>query len=280
MPLVVFIRGGGDLASGTALRLHRAGINLLISELPKPLVIRRLVSYAETVYRGEFMVEGSASRLVRNIPEAIENMRRGMIPVIVDPRATSLTLLTQNKKIFSKVVIVDARMLKKQPGSILENVDLNIGLGPGFNAGFNCDVVIETNRGHNLGRLLWSGSPEANTGIPASINEQAAKRVLRAPADGIFNAHMRIGDHIDKGQLVASVSDIPIYATISGVLRGIIHPGIHVTKDLKIGDIDPRDNPAFCRLVSDKSLAIGGAVLEAILSRPDLRQHLWEDNCS
>ena len=279
MPMFVYIRGGGDLASGVAFRLHQAGFCLLISELPEPLVIRRSVSFAETVYRGQFTIEGINSQLANDIPSTISIISRGEIPVIIDPGAGSLTKLREHYPHNIQIVLVDARMMKEPPDPPPDNVDLYIGLGPGFHAGSNCDVVIETNRGHNLGRIFWKGSPEADTGIPAPVSEHSSERVVRAPTDGILTTQLQIGDHLDQGGLVAQVSEKPVYAPISGVLRGLIHPGIRVLKDQKIADIDPRDDPKYCNLISDKSLAVGGAVLAAILSRRDLRPHIWDINC-
>ena len=279
MPMFVYIRGGGDLASGVAFRLFQAGFCLLISELSEPLVIRRTISFAETVYRGKFTIEGINSRLVNDIPTAVNAISRGGIPVIIDPGAGSMTKLREHFPQNIKIVLVDARMMKKPPEPLPDDVDFYIGLGPGFTGGSNCDAVIETNRGHTLGRIIWKGSPEADTGIPAPVSEHSSDRVLRAPTDGILTTQLQIGDHLEQGELVSQVSEKPVYAPISGVLRGLINPGIRVLKDQKIADIDPRDDPKYCNLISDKSLAVGGAVLAAILSRRDLRPHIWDINC-
>jgi xanthine dehydrogenase accessory factor len=167
-------------------------------------------------------------------------------------------------------------MTKKTPELEMDAADLVIGLGPGFVAGENCHAVIETNRGHTLGRVIWEGPPLADTGIPESVNHQGVSRVLRAPADGPLLAHAEIGEHLKAGQLVAEVAGRSVQAPFNGVLRGLIYPGVEVTVGLKIGDVDPRNDPRYCRLVSDKALAIGGSVLEAILSRPTLRPYLWK----
>jgi xanthine dehydrogenase accessory factor len=148
-------------------------------------------------------------------------------------------------------------------------------MGPGFVAGQNCHAVIETHRGHCLGRVIWQGAPETDTGQPDAVVGRSSERVLRAPADGELVALAEIGDHLQAGQAVAQVAGLPVFAPFRGVLRGLIHPGLNVTRGLKIGDVDPRDDPRYCRLVSDKSLAVGGGVLEAILSLPALRPHLW-----
>jgi xanthine dehydrogenase accessory factor len=153
---------------------------------------------------------------------------------------------------------------------------LYIGLGPGFTAGVNCHAVVETNRGHRMGRVIWQGSAEADTGLPEQIAGQQAERVLRAPADGVLVNHFEIGAHVDGGQAVAEVAGKQVTAPFSGVLRGILYPGLKVYQGQKIGDLDPRDDPRLCALVSDKALAVGGGVLEAILTRPDLRLILWK----
>lgn len=280
MALIVYMRGGGDLASGVALRLHRAGLRLMIAELPRPLAVRRMVSFAEAVFTQTITVESVTARLVGDLEQAMQVLDRGELPVLVDPQGALLPMLRSHHP--GPVVLVDSRMTKQAPESDLHSADLVIGLGPGFIAGENCHAVIETNRGHQLGRVIWQGAPQPDTGLPEGLPSgkgvtlNPAGRVLRAPAEGILEAHAQIGEHVEAGQVVASVSGLPIYAPFTGVLRGLLHPGLAVWLGLKVGDVDPRDDPRYCTSVSDKSLAIGGAVLEAILSRPDLRRHLWE----
>jgi xanthine dehydrogenase accessory factor len=276
MSLVILIRGGGDLASGVALRLYRAGLRLLITELPQPLVVRRWVSFASAVYQGQVTVEGITALHATHLQQALAIMAEGNIPVLVDPEFTSLSALRAILPASTPVVLVDGRMTKRPVEYPLDAADLILGLGPGFVAGQNCHAVVETNRGHRLGRVIWHGAPEADTGIPDQVNRFAAERVLRSPADGRLLAHAEIGDHLESGQIVAEVDGHPIIAPLRGVLRGLLYPGVCVWHGLKIGDIDPRDDPSHCALVSDKSLAIGGGVLEAILSRPELRPYLWD----
>lgn len=276
MPLITFLRGGGDLASGVALRLFRVGLRLLIIELPQPLVVRRLVSFAEAVYQGQFSVEGITARRVDDLAGAKGIMERGEIPVLVDPQAEALSELRISAPDSPPFVLVDGRMTKSSTESRMGAADLVIGLGPGFVAGENCHAAVETNRGHRLGRVIWQGAPQGDTGVPDLVINRGAERVLRAPADGILRAQAQIGDHLEPGQLVAEVAGQPVRAPFRGVLRGLMHPGLSVRQGLKIGDVDPRDDPRYCTLVSDKSLAVGGGVLEAILSRPELRPHLWE----
>lgn len=271
MSFIILLRGGGDLASGVALRLHRAGLRVAISELEQPLAVRRLVSFSEAIYAGEVTIEGVTARRVNDATDQLKILRvfsQGKIPVLIDPRAEAL-------KTLHPTVLIDARMTKMPPETSLHSAALFIGLGPGFIAGVNCHAAIETNRGHNMGRVIWQGAPQADTGKPEQVVERGIERVLRSPADGILEARTTIGDHLDEGQLIAEVGGEPLKAPFKGVLRGLIHPGMHVTRGMKVGDLDPRNNPGICSLVSDKSLAVGGGVLEAILSRRDFRSKLW-----
>ena len=270
--MIVLVRGGGDLASGVALRLHRAGLRVVITELPQPLAIRRRVSFAEAVYNGECSVEEINARLVKDPTDTLRVLQifaKNQIPVLIDPPGEAIKSLHPS-------VVVDGRMLKKRAELIPTVVKLIIGLGPGFVAGENCHAVIETKRGHTLGRVIWKGESEIDSGIPESVDARQAERVLRAPQAGILVTQAEIGDHLEAGQTVAVVNGKEVIAPFKGVLRGLLHPGFEVWAGLKIGDVDPRDNPQHCTLVSDKSLAVGGGVLEAILSRTDLRPHLWQ----
>ena len=269
--MIVLIRGGGDLASGVAVRLQNCGIRVVISELEQPLAIRRLVSFSEAIYTGETSVEGITARRVLDPTDTLRVLQvlaKGHIPVLIDPEGQAI-------KALHPYVVVDARMLKTMVELIPTQVKLIIGLGPGFVTGQNCHAVIETKRGHYLGRVIWQGGAEEDSGIPEAVNSKDKDRVLRAPGDGVLQAHAEIGEHLSAGQLVAEVDGQAVNAPFSGVLRGMLHPGIIVKNGMKIGDVDPRDDPAYCRMVSDKALAIGGGVLEAILSRPELRPHLW-----
>lgn len=272
---IVLLRGGGDLASGVALRLHRVGIQVVIVELPQPRVVRRTVSFAEAVYNHRTEVEGVAAKLVAGPEEALDLLPSGEIPVLVDPQLDSLAYFQTSPLAPKMAALVDCRMMKRPPETSLDAAPLMIGLGPGFIAGVNCHAVIETNRGHHLGRVIWKGSPEADTGIPERVHRYSEERVLRAPADGELIAQAEIGDHVEKGERVATVGGMPVYAPFGGVLRGLMRPGLHVSLGEKIGDVDPRDNPAYVFQVSDKSRAIGGSVLEALLSKPELRPLLW-----
>jgi xanthine dehydrogenase accessory factor len=260
MKLLTLIRGGGDLASGVALRLHRAGLKVLITELPQPTTVRRFVSFSEAIYRGEFSIEGVVARLVNDLPQALACMVDGVIPVMVDKQIKTLEQIhVEYREIIP--ILVDARMIKSPPEYGKGVARLVIGLGPGFTAGEHCHAVVETKRGHRLGRVIWEGSAEADTGIPEGIAGRATERVIRAPVDGVLEARVEIGDHLDPGEPIAWIGEETITAPFAGVLRGLIHPGLAVKKGLKIGDLDPRDDPSYCYLVSDKSLAAGGEVL-------------------
>jgi xanthine dehydrogenase accessory factor len=261
---LILLRGGGDLASGVALRLYRCGLKLVIAELAQPLAVRRAVSFAEAVFEDEHTVEGVSARLVKRdqLSAALES---GVIPVIVDADADILSLLPF-------LVVIDARLIKQAPAPLPSPVPLHIGVGPGFHAGQDCDAVIETRRSHTLGRVYWHGTTQADSGQP----EGDPRRVLRAPVDGVLLASRKIGEHVEEGEVIARINDqYPVFSEIKGVLRGIIRDGSTVTKRLKIGDVDPRDNEAACYLVSDKALAIGGGVLEAVLHRKEIREQLW-----
>ena len=268
---LILLRGGGDLASGVALRLHRAGLKFVITELAQPLTVRRTVSFAETVYEGKQTVEEVSACLVQ--PEGISSiLEAGEIPVLVDPNADILL------STFYFPIVIDGRLLKTTPPPLSKDTPLLIGIGPGFHAGVNCHAAIETRRSHTLGRVYWKGATQADSGQP----EGDPRRVLRAPSDGILIGHKKIGEHCESGELIAEIQ-LPvenrksqIISPFKGVLRGLIHDGIPVTKGLKIGDIDLRDDPSACFLVSDKALSIGGAVLEAILTKPEIRKKLWE----
>lgn len=254
---LILIRGGGDLASGVALRLHRAGFQVLISELEQPLAVRRAVSFCEAVYEGRWQVEDVTAVRVESEAHTIAAFEQGQIPVIVDPDLANL--LTFNLQLST---VIDARLLKRPPEPLPISTPLLIGLGPGFIAGENCQALIETQRGHTLGRVFWRGASNPDSGQP----DGDPGRVLRAPADGPLIGYAQIGEHIEPGQVIAEVAGQPISAPFAGVLRGLIRPGLVVSRGLKIGDLDARDKREYCFLVSDKALAIGGGVLEAVLA--------------
>lgn len=265
----VLVRGGGDLASGVVLRLQRIGIPVLVTELPQPLVVRRAVSFAQAVFDGECQVEEVHARLVSTGSEIETTWDDDIIPVMVSHHTDLISG-------HSPLVLIDARMTKQPPGTALDAAPLVIGLGPGFTAGADCHAVIETQRGHRLGRVIWEGAAAADTGVPETVAGMAAERVLRASAAGVFETVVDIGALLVKGDLIARVGELSILAPFDGLLRGLLHPTLEVTAGQKVGDLDPRGAAVDWRLVSDKALSIAGGVMEALLSRPDIRRTLWE----
>jgi xanthine dehydrogenase accessory factor len=262
-PLVI-IRGGGDLASGVALRLHRVGFQVAILELEKPLAVRRTVSFSEAVYEGSQTVEDVTGRIV-SADQFQVTLESREIPLLIDSNANILKnqFLTSPRS----TIVVDARLVKQAPEPLAVDVPLHIGLGPGFIAGENCHAVIETRRSHTLGRVYWQGETQPDSGQP----EGDPQRVLRAPISGVITSHVNIGDTVEKGQAIAEIQSqesdqkSEITSPFQGILRGIIRPGIEVTEGMKIGDVDARNDPSACLLVSDKALSVAGGVLEAIL---------------
>ncbi len=270
MTAYVLIWGGGDLASGVALRLHRVGMHVLVVEAPQPMAVRRSVAFAQAVYDGGIAIEGVHGQLIQTAREMQPCWATGRVPVLIDP---NLDLLPE----YPPAVIVDARMCKTRETTALDSAQMVIGLGPGFVVGENCHAAVETNRGHHLGRVYWRGGPEADTGIPGKVGEYAHERVFHAPVGGRVETFVEIGDLVSPGDLVLKIAREEIRAPFTGVVRGLIHPGLHVEAGTKVGDIDPRPETFRCWSVSEKSLAIGGGVLEAILTQPTLRRKLWDD---
>jgi len=269
--MIILIRGGGDLASGVALRLHKSGFKVVITELPKPLAVRRLASFSEAIYTGEMTLEGIIAKRVNEIDDplrVLQLLSKGRIPIIIDPEGKSIQAV-------HPTVIVDARMLKAAPEALRHSAKLYIGLGPGFIGGANCHAAIETQRGPWLGRVLWDGPTLSDSGIPEPVGAKQTERALYAPIDGSLVPHKSIGDFVQEGELIAEINGQPINATLKGILRGLIHPDVDVKEGMKIGDVDPRNDPQLCNHASDKALAVGGGVLEAILSKPEIRPHLW-----
>ncbi len=256
---LVLIKGAGDLASGVAYRLKRSGFPLIMTELPAPLLIRRAVAFGEAVYSGETTVEGITARRVDTPEEARQLAGSAIIPVLVDPAAVAVAQVKPQ-------VVVDAIMAKVNTGTGINDAPLVVALGPGFTAGQDCHAIIETKRGHSLGRVVYKGQAEPNTKTPGVVKGHTAGRVLRAPANGHVTGVAKIGDYLEQGQLVATINSHKIQAPFAWALRGLIHPSVPVTTGFKIGDLDPRGNVDHCFTISDKALAIGGGVLEAILA--------------
>jgi xanthine dehydrogenase accessory factor len=270
MTLRILVRGGGDLASGVVMRLYRAGWQVLVTELPQPRAVRRLVSFAQSVYDGQVMVEGIMGRRIETAAEIEMVLAAGEVPVLVDPSLASAA-------VFQPHVVIDCRMLKRPPEDHSFIAPFEIGIGPGFTAGKDCHAVIETNRGPHLGRVIWSGSAQDDTRTPEKVGVHRGERVLRAPIEGPVAAVKPIGTLLKEGDIVARVAGAPVVAPFDGVLRGMIQDGIVAEAGEKIGDIDPRGDVRLCWLVSDKALSIGGGVLEAVLSWQPLRQVLYTE---
>lgn len=255
---LVVIRGAGDMGTGVAVRLWRAGFDVVALESPCPLAVRRTVSFSEAVYDGRAEVEGIGSARAASVDGARDLLKRDLVPVLVDPDGTTMDALRPD-------AVVDAILAKRNTGTHADMAPLVIGLGPGFVAGEDVHAVVETNRGPNLGRVFWLGSAEADTGRPSPIQGHSETRVLRAPVDGELRGLRQIGDIVDEGEPIALVGDVPICAPFRGLIRGLLRSGTRATVGLKIGDVDPRLDPQLCYRVSDKSLAIAGGVLEALL---------------
>ncbi len=257
---MVLIRGGGDLASGVALRLYQANYKILITEISQPLAVRRTVAFSEAVFQGSWEVEGVVASLVEEEGRIEEVWGKDQIPLLIDPEADIRLRCPP-------AALVDGRMLKKSPGLGTELAPLVIGLGPGFTAGVDCHAVIETNRGHAMGRVYWQGTAQANTGVPEPTAGYDIDRVIRAPIGGVLNEGRVIGTTLPRGEMIAKVGDSVVVAAFDGVLRGLLRDGMRVQEGQKIGDLDPRGEPSYCFTVSDKALAVAGGVLEALLAR-------------
>jgi len=256
--LSILIKGAGEMATGVAHRLYVAGIrNIIMTEIPAPLSVRRSVSFCEAVFEGAMEVEGVKAEKIDHIEDCRSVWERHGVAVFVDPQWRSISALKPH-------VVIDAIMAKRNLGTKKDEAPLVIGIGPGFTAQEDVHVVIESNRGHNLGRTLYRGAAEPYTGIPGQMMTYTKERVLRAPIAGMIRHVRALGDSVKAGDLVARVDDTPVFAPIDGILRGLIRE-IAVTEGEKIGDVDPRAKPEYCHTISEKARAIGGGVLEAIM---------------
>jgi len=256
--LRVVVKGGGDLGTGVAWRLHRCGFRVLVTETERPTVIRRAVAFASAVYEGAVEVDGVTARLVEDGAGLAAAWEAGEVGVVVDPEAAVIERLRPD-------ALVDAILAKRNLGTRITDAPVVVALGPGFTAGMDCHAVVETNRGHDLGRVILAGSAEPNTGVPGSVGGESARRVLRAPVEGIFRAARAIGELVRIGDVAAYVDDTPLHSQLDGVVRGLLHDGLQVHAGMKVGDVDPRGVVSHCFSISDKALAIGGGVVEAIL---------------
>ncbi|WKY46868.1 selenium-dependent molybdenum cofactor biosynthesis protein YqeB [Eubacteriaceae bacterium ES3] len=261
--VLIVVRGGGDIATGTIHRLHSSGFKVVVLEVEEPSAIRRQVSFSEAVYDGQATIEGVKAIHVDTASEIERTLSERNIPVLIDPQGLWISRLKPQ-------VVVDAILAKKNLGTDYEMAPLTIALGPGFTAGVDVDVVIETMRGHNLGRIIRKGTAIANTGIPGSIAGHTSDRVIHASHQGLIRNVKSIGDAVTKGQEIAIIENSdgahPVEASISGIIRGLIRDGYNVTQGFKIADIDPRtEELKNCFTISDKARCIAGSVLEAVL---------------
>jgi xanthine dehydrogenase accessory factor len=261
---LVIVKGGGDLATGTIHRLFRAGFPVIVTEVENPTMVRRTVAFAECLYSGHIEVEGVEARPSpgRTPEEKLSAARallaEGVVPVVVDPEGAIVPLARP-------AGLVDAILAKRNLGTRMNQAEVVVALGPGFSAGEDAHAVIETARGHDIGRVILSGPAEPNTGVPGPIEGYTTERLLRSPAAGRFEALCRIGDRVEKGQTVGRVGGQEVKAQIAGILRGLVREGLEVTEGFKVGDVDPRAKPEHCFTISDKSRAVAGGVLEAIM---------------
>lgn len=253
----IIVKGGGDLATAVAHKLFRTGFPVIITELERPMMVRRTVSFANCIYEGEWTVEGITAVLTD--AEGLEQvLAEGKLPVLIDPQCC----IRQQIK---PTVIIDAILAKENLGTRLDDAPVVIGLGPGFTAGEDVDAVVETNRGHDLGRVLLAGSAEPNTGIPGAIKGYTSERVLRSTCEGIVENKVEIGSMVRVGDVICTVAGKAVCSKLDGVVRGLIREGLRVAPDTKIGDIDPRGDMKYCSTISDKGRNIAGGVLEAVL---------------
>ena len=255
---IVVVRGGGDIATGIIQKLYRSGFKVIVLETESPTVIRRTVSFAQAIFDGITVVEDIKAVKARDIDDIYSIWNKGDIPIIIDEECNILKEIKAN-------VVVDAIIAKKNLGTHKDMAPITIGVGPGFKGGHDVDVAIESNRGHDLGRLIFSGYPEEDTGIPGDIGGYSKERLIKSPGDGIIKNISNIGDTVKKGEVIAKVGSLSVKTDIDGILRGLIMDKSYVRKGLKIGDVDPRAKKEHCYSISDKARTIGGAVLEAIL---------------
>ncbi len=261
-PLVV-VRGGGDIATGTIMKLHACGFSVLVLEIEYPSAIRRNAAFSEAVYQGSQTIEDVTGYLARDLKEARKFLQEGRVTILVDPGCSCLQEL-------KPIALVDAILAKKNLGTTRDMAPVTVALGPGFTAGEDVDAVIETARGHRLGRVYYEGAAEPNSGVPGKIAGFDKERVIHSPAEGILYNVCKITDTVKKGQIIAEIRNehetVPVPASLDGLLRGLIRDGYPVTKGFKIADIDPRITEySNCFTVSDKARCIAGGVLEAIL---------------
>ncbi|MDF2889079.1 MAG: selenium-dependent molybdenum hydroxylase system protein YqeB family, partial [Lacrimispora sp.] len=260
-------KGAGDLASGIACRLHRCGFSIVMTEIPVPTTVRCTVAFSRAVYENRTKVEDISGVLCRSMEEVEEALSKDQVAVVVDEECSI-------RKYWNPDAVVDAIIAKKNLGTRITDADIVIGVGPGFTAGEDCHGVVETKRGHDLGRCIWSGSAIPNTGVPGIIGGYDKERIIRAVDNGVFHPAVTIGTVVQLNDVVGYVDDAPVFAEVGGVVRGLLQDGVTVFEGMKSGDIDPRGVIEHCYTISDKASAIGGGVLEAVLSLK--KKHLTE----
>lgn len=254
----ILIKGAGDLASGIACRLHQCGFSIVMTDLPVPTAVRRTVAFSRAIYEGSATVEGSTARCCTTLEETQAVLHAGEIAVLPDPEAGILQKWKPD-------AVVDAILAKENLGTTIQDAPIVVAVGPGFTAGVDCHCVVETKRGHYLGRCIYEGSAIPNTGVPGNIGGYTTERILRAPCAGVFEPVVQIGDVVETGTICGTVNGEPMRSLIPGVVRGLLQSGVMVTAGMKSGDVDPRCAPEHCLSVSDKARAVGGGVLEAVL---------------
>ena len=267
--MIIWVRGAGDIATGIAFRLHKSGFSVVMSDLPQPTSIRRTVCFSEAIIKGEATVEDITARFAANAGDAEAILSLGDVAVLSDPTGETARKL-------NPVAVIDAILAKKNLGTKIDDAPIVIGIGPGFTAGVDCHAVVETARGHTLGRVYYSGSALPDTGIPGNIAGFTLERLLRAPRAGVFRGVKQIGDVVEAGETCAYVEGEPVVSRIRGVLRGLLPDGIVVYEGMKSGDVDPRCELSHCFTVSDKALAIGGGALEAVLHGLSAGGYQWK----
>jgi xanthine dehydrogenase accessory factor len=255
---MILIKGAGDLATGVAHRLKKCGFNIIMTEISEPTMVRRTVAFSQAVYDKEVEVEGIKAVLASRKEDINKIIEEGNIAILVDEEAKIVEEIKPE-------IIIDAIIAKKNLGTKLDDAKIVIALGPGFTAGVDCHSVVETKRGHYLGKTIYSGSAIPNTGVPGAIGGYAKERIIRATDDGKISPVANIGDYVEKGDIVAYINETPIFAEINGIVRGMLQKDVKVFKGMKSGDIDPRCEKDHCFTISDKARSIGGGVLEAIL---------------
>jgi xanthine dehydrogenase accessory factor len=260
--LVILIRGAGEMATGVAHRLASCHFKVCMTETSNPQAVRREVTFSEAIFDHEKEVEGVTAKKIDSTHHIFQAWKEGKIPILIDPE-------TKVKDFLKPDVLIDATLAKKNLGIKITDAPLVIGLGPGFHAGKDVHLVIETNRGHDLGRIISNGEAEPNTGIPGAIGGYTEERVIRAPKAGNFKSLKKIGDGVKADEKVGIIENIAVRSRIAGVIRGLLRDGTEVWKGMKLGDIDPRGIKAHCYTISDKARTISGGILQAILEHFD-----------